>query len=1009
MKRWKLNQAQIEAVETIEGPVMVIAGPGTGKTQIIAERIANILKQTDTDPAAILALTFTESGAKAMRQRLIATIGEAAYYVNIATFHAFCSQVIQEFPDRFAVSAATEPLADLERVEIFEGILKAGEFNYLKPVNAPYFYISALIKAIQDLKREAVTPAKLKRLLAAAPNKTKAEIYQNNKNQELLKIYALYQQALAERGRYDFEDMINFVVEAFERDQDLRRTFQERLQYFLIDEYQDTNSAQNQVVNLLAEYWGSQANVFVVGDINQSIYRFQGASLENAIQFIKTYPIAKVITLNQNYRSHQLILDASRELIAKNKLKIEDVVVQAKTRLKAQPGLKPRPLQLIKLPSETVEAYWVGRKIKDLIHAGAKPENIAVLYRYNADAKIFADMLVKLGVPVEIEGGADVLADPVINQLIVFLQAISLTTRNLEDMELFTLMHYPWFKLDPLAVLKLARQASQTKQSMADLILAGKADEPFIQFINQLARWQQADSRLSFSQWFEKLIKESGFLGWLLSRDDSVSLLNRLNSLFSEIKKLNAADHQLNLAKFLKALELMAGNRLIIAEQDLDIKSQAVSLATAHKAKGREWEHVFIVKVIDGHWGNHSVRELIKLPGGILTNTDLAKKEKNEDERRLFYVALTRAKKQVYLSYAERYLTGDYFKEAVPSLFLAEIPPKYLAFQEPRLAGEAKTVLSQWLEPAKLPQPTLAETDWLKSLVKDFRLSATALNTYLTCAYKFKLNNLVRVPRAKAAYFAFGSAVHKALELFYKKFIQDDQHPGKTYLLKQFEIALKKEVLTAEELAVRLKQGRQILSAYYDNYQDEFTKPLFVERSFGYGGSKVFLDDIPLTGKLDKIELIDPADKTVRVVDYKTGRAKTRNQILGETREQNKDYWRQLVFYKLLASLDRSFSLKVQEAALDFVEPEKKTGKFKKERFFISDEAVEELKQTIRQVMQEIRALKFGRTRDWRHCAGCEFRHHCWPEGIPSPQTEQLKLEMTNGMIQNNSGAGGHV
>src|SRR3989338_5166590 len=666
----KLNQAQQLAVETIEGPVMVIAGPGTGKTEIIAQRIANILKTTDTNPDSILALTFTESGAKAMKQRLIATIGETAYYVNILTFHAFCSSVIQEFPDRFAISTTTEPLADLERVEIFQQILKAHDFNYLKPVNQPYFYTGALIRSIQDLKREAVTPEKLKTLIKGEKDK---------KLPELLKIYQAYQKAIAERGRYDFEDMINLVIEAFARDKSLLTTYQERLQYFLIDEYQDTNSGQNQVINLLAQFWGQEANVFVVGDPSQSIYRFQGASLENAIEFTKAYPKAKVIALEQNYRSHQIILDAAHDLIQKNKLKIEDVVPTAKARLKAQPGLKSSQLQLIKLSSETVEAYWVGQKIKELIAKGTKPEQIAILYRHNQDAATFADMLVKLGVPVEIEGGGNVLTDPVINQLMVLLKAINLSIQNLEGLELFTLMHYPWFKLDALEILKLARQASKRKQSLVDLILAGKAEPSGVEGANQLAQWQQ-----------------------------------------------------LNLNKFLQAVELMELNRLRINEQDVDIKSGAVSLSPGHKAKGREWEQVFIVKAVDGKWGNNKTRELIKLPGSILTNSDVAKKEKNEDERRLFYVALTRAKAQVYLTFSERYLTGDYLKEVVPSMFLAEIPKKYQETVEPRLAGEAKRVLAAWLEPPQQPRPTVEENDWLKTLVADFRLSATALNTYLT-------------------------------------------------------------------------------------------------------------------------------------------------------------------------------------------------------------------------------------------------------------------------------------
>lgn len=985
----KLNKAQQLAVDTIEGPVMVIAGPGTGKTQIIAERIANILKKTDTAPDSILALTFTESGAKAMRERLIATIGPTAYYVNISTFHAFCSQVIQEFPDRFSLTA-TEPLAELERVEIFHEIIDSHQFDYLKPANLPYYYTGALIKAIQDLKREGVTPPALKKILAKSRAKTREEKYLLAKNMELQQIYSHYQKALNAHGRYDFEDMINFVVEAFNCDESLLRTYQERLQYFLIDEYQDTNSSQNQVIDLLAGFWGQEANVFVVGDPNQSIYRFQGASLENFIAFTKTCPQAKIITLEQNYRSHQLMLDASFELIQTNRLKIEDIVKSAKAKLKAQPGLTTNKLQIIKLPSETVEAYWVAQKIKQLIDKGTKPETISVLYRHNQDAAAFSQMLVKLNVPVEIEGGGDVLKDQVVNQLLTLLKAIGLSSQNLEDLDLFTLMHYPWFKLDPLAVLKLARQAGKTKQSMVDLILNNEADKQFIEFLNQLTLWQQLDSQVSFSQFFEKIIKQSGFLDWVLTKADSVSLLNRINSLFSEIKRLNSADHQLNLAKFLGSLELMTVNHLTISEQDLDIKSQAVSLSTVHKAKGKEWEHVFIVKAVDNKWGNNQVRDLIKLPPSILTNTDILKKEKNEDERRLFYVALTRAKKQVYLTYSERYLTGNYLKEVVPTMFLTEIPKKYQKLIEPRLAKEAQKVLQQFLEPLVQPIPTIEEKDWLTTLVNDFRLSATALNTYLTCPYKFKLNVLVRVPRAKADYFAFGSAVHKALEIFHRAFIKEDRHPAKDYLLHQFETALKKESLLPSSYQDRLKQGRQILSAYYDYYHDEFRKPIFVERFFGYGWTKTFLDDIPLTGKMDRIDLIDQSDKTVRVVDYKTGAAKTRNQILGKTKEANLDYFRQLVFYKLLASLDKSFPLTVKETMLDFVEPNKKTGKFRQEKFLITDSEVDELKKTIRDVMKEIRVLNFSRTTDFSHCVDCEYLHHCWPEGLP--KTEQLKL-----------------
>ncbi|MFH1280990.1 MAG: ATP-dependent helicase, partial [Candidatus Beckwithbacteria bacterium] len=255
----KLNLAQKLAADTIEGPVMVVAGPGTGKTEIIAQRIANILKTTDTPPDAILALTFTEVGAKAMRQRLLKTIGETAYYVNISTFHAFCSGVMQEFPDKFIISSELEPLSELEQVEIFHQILSQSSFKIIKPVNQPFYYTSDLIRSVQNLKREGITQKEFSSIL-----KQEESSKDLDKNQELLKVYIDYQKIIKERGRYDFEDMINLVVDAFKKDKNLLLTYQERLLYLLVDEFQDTNSSQNQVVNLLASYWGDQANIFVV-------------------------------------------------------------------------------------------------------------------------------------------------------------------------------------------------------------------------------------------------------------------------------------------------------------------------------------------------------------------------------------------------------------------------------------------------------------------------------------------------------------------------------------------------------------------------------------------------------------------------------------------------------------------------------------------------------------------------------------------------------------------------
>jgi DNA helicase-2/ATP-dependent DNA helicase PcrA len=975
----KLNEAQKQAVEAIEGPVMVIAGPGTGKTQITAERIAEILSKTDTPPHGILALTFTESGAKAMRERLLSTIGETAYYVNIFTFHAFCSSVIQEFPDRFIIANESEPLSGLERVEIFHELLTSLDLTILRPANQPFYYTGALTKAIQDLKREAITPSALNRHL----NKD------DLKNKELVAVFKAYQQILKERGRYDFEDMINLVVEAFKADEELLRTYQERLLYFLVDEFQDTNSAQNQVVELLSSYWGDQANVFVVGDSDQSVFRFQGASLENIIGFRERYPKAKIIALNKNYRSTQTILDASYHLIQKNSLKIEDVVEKAKPKLKAQALYKERPLIAVNLPSALLENFWLADKIQSLLRQGVKAEEIAVLYRHNADAAEIAEMFAKFAIPTNIEGGSNVLTDPAINKLLMLFKAVSATVKNLEDLELFNLMHYEFFDFDPLDVLKVSRAAASQKTSIMDLIASpninqlGLTDkDKFKHFLKKLSQWQQLDARLTFSEFFETILEESGFLNWVLSLPTAVEKLNRLNSLFAEVKRLNQANHQLNLNSFLQSLELMELNSLNISEQDLDITTAAVTLTTAHRAKGKEWEYVFIVKAIDGKWGNNRTRELIKLPQNLLKNAKLDKKEKNEDERRLFYVSLTRAKKQLYLTYAERYASGTHLKEAVPSMFLSQLPEKMVKTLTPEdLTQKAKTALTKFLAPVS-DVPTIEEKDFLSSLLKDFKLSPTALNTYLTCAYKFKLNNLIKVPRAKLPYLAFGTAAHKALENFHRKLITGKTRPSKKYLLSQFEQAISQEVMTKNELKRRMSQGKTILSAYYDYYRDQFAAPLFVEKFFGGSFSKVMLEDIPLSGKVDRIDVASASDKTVRLVDYKTGAPQSRNAIMGKTKASNGDYYLQLVFYKLLAELDRTFKSEASELTIDFVQPNK-SGKFKKEMFKVSSKEVDELKTTIKAVMKEIRSLNFSRTTNYEHCVTCEFRQHCWPEGIP--------------------------
>ncbi|MEO8581153.1 MAG: ATP-dependent DNA helicase [Patescibacteria group bacterium] len=1009
-----MNKEQKLAVDQLDGPVMVIAGPGTGKTQILATRIANILLKTDTNPSSILALTFTESGASAMKKRLISLIGETAYSVHIQTFHGFCSEVIATHPEFFALSIDAQPLTDLDRYQFFEELIYSNSFEFIKPVNAPLLYLRASINDIQNLKREGVTPDQFSFILeqeARFLETEKAQIKKTelvkrekdlHKNQELLQLYIQYQQKLVENKRFDFEDMISLTVAAFQNQELLLLEYQEKLQYFLIDEYQDTNSAQNQVIQLLASYWAEQANVFVVGDPNQSIYRFQGASLENTFSFLTQYPEATVITLQQNYRSTQLILDTAKTLIEHQHIKSE-LPIKIAQQLVSQTDYNA-PIILYEAPSNTLEHVFLAQKILELIQKGTPAEEIAVIYRNNSESRPVADILARFGIRYDIEGGSDVLKHPTITQLLTLFEVLEDIRTTVEDVNLFTLLNYRWLNLHALVILKSIRHANQKKIPLYTFLTDPKllpefsdqlseseknGSETLTEFIKKLAYWSGLDAQVNFPILFETVLNDSGFLSELLKKPNVVEELNIVNTLFSEIKRLALNDHQLNLEKFLLVIHTMLDHKLQLPETDLNIRENAVRLTTAHKSKGQEWSHVFITGFVDKRWGNSVIRNLIPLPEGILKYSAGEKEDRNEDERRLLYVALTRAKKQLFITLPQTVESTGSSRETTPSLFLQELPEQSISRDESfNDSQDIPQLLAKLLHPTvDHPESSLDEKEFITTILERFKLSATALNTYLECAYKFKLQTLLRVPRVKPIYMSFGTAIHKAMEFLFQSIKDNDgQIPQLKLVLSSFDQALQREAIDESEYAIRLAQGQKLLTQYYENYHDEFVTPLFTEKPFGVGFSTPVLDDIQLSGKIDKIEVLDAQRKTVKVVDYKTGRAQSRNEIEGKTRNSTGNYKRQLVFYKLLADLDRSFKMTVEQAEFDFVQP-KDNASFVKHSFTISQLEVDELKKLVREVMVKIRNQEFPRTHDMSTCKECIFNFHCWPDGIPEKTT----------------------
>ncbi len=1004
----RLNPDQKRAVDTIDGPVMVVAGPGTGKTQILASRIANILQKTDTNPSSILALTFTESAAKNMQQRLIDLIGPTAYSVHIQTFHSFCDSVLREAPEYFQIERESQVLTDLERFELMEEILRQPRWEVLRTINSPFHYLKPILRTISDLKKEGISPQKLTELVTAERDafeeiksglKKGALVKQTKqvaKMLELAEIYSLYQQSLKDRARYDYDDMIAFVADAFEREEELLMSYQEKLLYFLIDEYQDTNASQNKVVDLLASFWGDEANIFVVGDPNQSIYRFQGASLENTLNFLDRYPTAEVIQLKTGYRCPPTIYQAAAQIIQTSDA---DQVAAESSSSKLQYVLEQlqEPLDSLQktgelihiapVPNAQLETVFVAESIQKLIKEGVSAKEIAVLYRNNAEAVDLELALQKWQIPYVTDSGHDALKNPTVLQLFHLFDVIQKIRSADEGHELFEVLNYSWTKMDPLAVMMVTRAAGKTKMSIYERIKLGFPEIVKLQFsedmtamdfavledfISQLELWGKLDADMTFPAWFEMVMNESGFLDWVLAQPDAVGTVQHLNAIFREANSLALQHPRLHLADFMKAIQVMQTHGIQLAVEEYIPNADAVTLSTTHKAKGQEWSYVFVVQCIDGKWGNSRSPNELPLPEGILQHQKITDQDRNQDDERLFYVAITRAKTRVTISYPESIVSGNKSKMTLPTLFIEKIEKSLKEYQTPPEDSKSQEAALAKLLQQVPPRPhSEVEREWLQKITSDFHMSATALNTYLRSSAEFLEDVLLKVPRAREGYQAFGTAVHFSLEQLYKTVQSTQKLPEVEFVLAQFEKAMKKEILSEEELQLRLTYGKKVLKEYYQHAADGECKPLFLEKMFGYGWSTTMLGDIPLNGRIDRIDWLDESLKTVKVIDYKTGRARTLNDIEGKvgTDEYSERELalpenirgrlkRQLLFYKLLTTLDQSFPATVTEGMFDFVEPDR-DGKFTQRQVPLLEADVQALKELIVEVMQEIRSLQF--------------------------------------------------
>jgi DNA helicase-2/ATP-dependent DNA helicase PcrA len=1018
----QLNPEQLAAVNKMDGPVLVIAGPGTGKTQILAARIGKILTETDANAHEILCLTYTDAGAVAMRKRLFEFIGPDAYRVNIYTFHAFCNEIIQENLDYFG-KLSLEALSDLESAMLFRELVdEFSNDHLLKRFTGEVYYDAPRLKDLfSTMKKEnwseeimnAAVEEYLKDLhlrdgfFYKRANATKG-IKAGDPNQGLIdkahdtmkkllaavSEYRNFDKKMKERGRYDYDDMIQWVLKAFNESEELLRRYQERYQYILVDEFQDTSGSQNELLKFILNYWETP-NVFVVGDDDQSIFKFQGANMKNILDFANDYVnTLHTVVLKQNYRSNQQILDISRALINNNRERLTTQLALDKNLEAAHPRFNTMAVTpaINEYENPGQELVDVAMQIKNLLAKGTQPGEIAVIYRNHSQVEELLQYLDTKHIAVNTKRKIDIFTLPFGEKIINILQylAMEMDSPYSGDELLFEIMHYDFFDIPPIEIAKASVAVAKENYSTAN------RNEPKTSLRNYISQMrspaqpglfdQPANHGMKFlmadidyllkysvsntlQQLFQQVIAKMGILKFVMEQPDKGWYMQVLTNFFNFLKDESRKDPEIKLADLIAIIKLMKENKIRLDLNQVIFSENGINFLTAHGSKGLEFEHVFLIGCSKKIWDSKGRNYGFSYPDTLTqaSDDDIAQKE---ESRRLFYVAITRAKQCLAISYSGKDKNG---KDQEASQFVGEIlADTHLRVQHPKVNEDAmmEFLAIQFTETDQ-PKIELLDTNYINQLLQDYTLSVTHLSNYLDCPLRFYFQCLIKVPSGKSPAATFGQAVHWALNKAFRKLKDnDDEFPLTDEFMKEFRWFMyrNRDSFTKEDFARRMDYGEKILPVYYNQNIEVWNKVAVTERSI----KNVEIEGVPIKGNLDKVEFIG---KQVTVVDYKTGKLKNaKDKLLRPNDEQPNggDYWRQAVFYKILIDNDHSVDWEVISTIFEFVEPVSE-GEYHKEKITITPDDTIEVTGQIKTVYQKIMAHDFNTGCGKKECDWCHF------------------------------------
>jgi len=946
-----LNPQQLEAIKYLKGPLLIIAGAGTGKTTVITERIKYLILKKNILPSQILALTFTDKAAREMEERVDVAMPYGYTQMWISTFHAFCDRILRDDAHAIGLDPGYKLISEAESVLLLRKNIFEMQLKKFRPLGNPTKFLDALLIHFSRLKDEDISPDEYIKWA-----KNQKSIDEREQYLELANSYKKYEELKIKESVMDFSDLISNTLLLFRTRKNILKKYQDQFKFILVDEFQDTNYAQNELAIALA---GKDKNIAVVADDDQSIYRFRGAAVSNVLQFKKNFPKAVTVTLNNNYRSTQPILDAAYQLIQHNNPNRLEVVEGIDKRLKSNSKAPKKEVEFIHENRSEDEADAIAKTIKELTQNKYQYSDIAILVRANNHAQLITTALQRHRIPFQFLGPGYLFQQEEIKDLIAYLifltnLADSVSLFRILSMDIFNI---PYIELNYL--LNFAKKRNLTLfEALFDIeqsFLKPETQEKLINFRTMAERHLEKSKKDSAGQILYYFLVDSTLFATLNSTD-SVKEERRVQNIakfFDRIKSFETERPDANIFTVVEWLNLMLQMGDSPQAADIDMKDRnAVNILTVHSSKGLEFRVVFLVNLVSDRFPSRERSEKIPLPSGIIKETIPVESDFHlEEERRLFYVGMTRAKERLYFTAANYYGTGKRAKKLSP--FIYEALPKLLD-QEKEKNSIQQLSLTEVLSVYEEKEEKKEE----KQPIKLSYITYSNLQMFDICPLHYKARVIFNIPTDQSRNQTFGISLHKVLYNFYKQ-ISDGNKPSLNLLLDILKKEWQSEGYTnKKDEEERFSQAIKILQEFYKKEYSPSIKTLGLELPFSFilkNGVKVF-------GKIDRI---DKKGAGIEIIDYKTGL---------DNPKAEEAHRLQLAMYALAATQIKDTILnrnpKDITLTLHFLEGNtKKSMNFKKED-------LDQLEDELIQKIAEIEKSDFKCSKNML-CMNCEYKMLC--------------------------------